>query len=69
MNEQRKVAEELIDKIRQLPPDKIAEIEDFVEFLHSRSRDRRLARATSRLSETPFARLWDNPDDADYDSL
>jgi hypothetical protein len=32
--------QELLDKIQQLPPEKIAVIEDFVEFLHHRDDDR-----------------------------
>jgi hypothetical protein len=69
MTERRNVTEQLMDKIRQLPPDKIAEIEDFVDLLHSRSPDRELARAAGRISERSFAGVWENPDDADYDRL
>jgi len=61
--------EQLLDKIRRLPPDRMAEVEDFVDFLHSRDADRALANAASRLSEAAFARVWDHPDDADYDRL
>jgi hypothetical protein len=31
--------------------------------------DRRLTRAAPRLSRDAFAKVWDNPDDADYDRL
>ena len=30
-------AEELVEKIKSLPPEKIAEVEDFVEFLRQRA--------------------------------
>ena len=60
--------EELIEKIKALPPDKIAEVVDFVDFLAHRD-DRVLIRAASKLSEPVFAEVWDNPDDAEYDSL
>jgi hypothetical protein len=59
----------LIEKIRALPPEKILEVEDFVDFLRSRSEDNRLARAAAQLSEAAFGRVWDNPADADYDRL
>ena len=59
----------LIEKIRALPPDKVAEVEDFVDFLRQRDDDRRLARAVTKLSESAFGRVWDNPADADYDRL
>jgi len=61
--------EELLEKIKSLPPDKLTEVEDFVDFLRQRGDDRRLARAVTRLSEDAFRKAWDNPDDADYDRL
>jgi hypothetical protein len=61
--------EELIEKIKSLPPDKLSEVEDFVDFLRQRGDDRRLARAVTRLSEDAFRKAWDNLDDADYDRL
>ena len=30
------IAPELIQKLRQLPPDKVAEVEEFVDFLRAR---------------------------------
>jgi hypothetical protein len=59
---------ELIYKIKALPPDKIAEVVDFVDLLANRD-DRLLVEAASRISEPAFAAVWDNPDDAEYDSL
>jgi Protein of unknown function (DUF2281) len=59
---------ELIEKIKALPPDKIAEVVDFVDFLSHRD-DRQLVEAASRISESAFAAVWDNPDDAEYDKL
>lgn len=60
--------EELIEKIKALPPDKIAEVVDFVDFLAHRD-DRVMTRAASKLSEPVFAEVWNNPDDAEYDTL
>jgi hypothetical protein len=59
----------LIEKIRALPPEKIAEVEDFVDFLRQRNEDRRLVQATAKLSENAFQKIWDNTDDADYDNV
>lgn len=61
--------EELLEKIKSLPPEKLAEVEDFVDFLRQRGDDRRLADAATKLSEDAFRKVWDNPDDADYDRL
>jgi len=58
----------LIEKIKSLPPERIAEVEDFVDFLSQRE-DRRLVRAATKLSEEVFRKVWDNVDDADYDQL
>lgn len=60
---------EILAKIRSLPPDKVAEVQDFVDFLSRRAFDRQLTRAATRLSEPALAEVWDNPDDADYDRL
>ena len=59
---------ELIEKIKKLPPDKIAEVVNFVDFLAYRD-DRTLVEAASKTSESAFAKVWDNPADAEYDNL
>ena len=61
-------AESLIEKIKNLPSDKIAEVEDFVDFLAQRE-DRRIVHAAAKLSEDSFQKLWDNADDSNYDRL
>lgn len=60
---------DLIEKIRMLSPDKLAEIQDFVDFLSQRDRDTQLLRAGNKLSEEAFTKVWDNPEDAAYDNL
>ena len=59
----------LIEKIRQLSPDKQAEVEDFVDFLSQREEDRRLTQAAAKLSEDAFRQIWDNEADSAYDKL
>jgi hypothetical protein len=59
----------LIQKIRSLPPDKVEEVEDFVDFLRLRQDERQLVRAAAKLSEAAFQNVWDNPEDAAYDKL
>ncbi len=59
----------LLAKIRQLPPERVIEVVDFVDFLWLRSEDSHLRQAAVKLSEASFAREWENPDDAAYDSL
>ena len=59
----------LIEKIRSLPPDKITVLEDFLDFLLTRSEARLLVYTATKLSEAAFAKIWDNPEDAEYDEL
>ena len=59
----------LIEKIRALPADRIAEIEDFIDFICLRERERALTRAASEASAPAFAAIWSNPDDDVYDAL
>ena len=61
-------AEILIEKIKILPPQKVAEVIDFVDFLMQRE-ERKLVEAAGILSETAFSKVWDNDEDAVYDNL
>lgn len=59
----------LMEKIQSLPPERVREVEDFVDFLKTRDQDRALVDAAGRLSEDAFRRVWDYSDDAEYDRL
>jgi hypothetical protein len=59
----------LIDKIKQLPPQRMAEVEDFVDFLRTREDEHRLTHAAAKASEASFAQVWDNDEDAAYDRM
>lgn len=59
----------LLEKIQSLPPERVEEVEDFVDFLKTREQDRALVHAAARLSETAVREVWDNSDDAEYDRL
>ena len=61
--------QELFHKICMLPPEKVAVVEDFVEFLRLRDEEDGLVRWAGRLSAQSFTKVWDNPEDADYDNL
>lgn len=58
----------LIDKLKELPPQRLAEVEDFVDFLRTRD-ERRLTQAAAKASEPAFSKAWDNDEDAAYDRL
>lgn len=58
----------ILEKIRGLPPERLAEVEDFVDFLAHRQADERgLTHAAEQLATPAFTRVWDNPADADYE--
>ena len=59
----------LIEKIRQLPPQRLAEVEDFVDFLRTREDEQRLVQAATKGSEASVASLWNNDEDAAYDRM
>ena len=59
----------LFDKIKLLPPQRMAEVEDFVDFLHTRVDEQRLSHEASKSSEASFAQVWDNDEDAAYDRM
>jgi hypothetical protein len=62
-------AQSLIDKIKALPPERLDEVEDFVDFIALRAQERSLARVAAATSEAAFAKIWSNPDDDVYDAL
>jgi hypothetical protein len=59
----------LIEKIEALPAERIAEIEDFVDFICLREQERALTRAAAAASVPAFAVIWSNPEDDIYDAL
>lgn len=69
MARSKRSQQDLLDKILRLSPEKVAEVEDFVDFLHQREEERATLQAVTRASESTFAKAWDNPDDAEYDRL
>lgn len=62
-------ARTLLEKLNRLPPERKAEVEDFVDFLESRDAERRLTEAATKASEPAFRAAWDNDVDAEYDRL
>ena len=59
----------LLAKLKALPPERLAEVEDFVDFLTSRDPERWLSNAAAKASESAFRAVWDNDADAEYDRL
>lgn len=67
MNSQ--IEQAILEKMKGLRPERIAEVEDFVDFLKSRDEERSVTHAAGSLAEESLRKVWDNADDADYDRL
>lgn len=59
----------LIQKLQRLPAQRLAEVEDFVDFLQAREEDRQLVQGAAKVAEARFATVWDNDEDAAYDRM
>jgi hypothetical protein len=59
----------ITEKLAHLPPERLAEVVDFVDFIAEREQDRGLVRAAQTASEVRLAQLWNNDADAAYDRL
>ena len=59
----------ILTKIRMLPPDKVAEVADFVDFISQKDRERQLIKAAGKMAEDSFKEVWDNSEDDAYDRL
>jgi hypothetical protein len=56
-------------KIQALPPARLMQVEDFVDFLRFREQERAQVRAAAEASTPAFASVWNNPEDDVYDAL
>lgn len=59
----------LIAKLNALPIARLAEVEDFVDFIRQRDRDHTLVRAAALISTPTFTAVWENPEDDAYDAI
>lgn len=60
---------QMLEKLEHLSPERLVEVEDFIDFLQQRDLDKHLRRAFARASEAAFAKVWDNDSDAIYDTF
>lgn len=61
--------EYMLEKLEHLSPERLAEVEDFIDFLNHRDQDKRLRQDLTQASEDSFSKIWNNDDDAIYDTL
>ena len=63
------VKDAIIKEIDKLPENLVAEVYDFILFLESKREKSFLAKSSQELSAESFRKIWDNEEDAVYDSL
>ena len=66
MNASEKI---LVEKIQQLPAQRLAEVGDFVNSLRAKNEEARFVASVTKVSEPCFASAWDNDEDAVYDRM
>lgn len=62
-------AQHMLEKLEHLSPDRLIEVEDFIDFLQQRDQTKHLKQDFSHASGAAFSKVWDNDDDALYDKL
>jgi hypothetical protein len=62
-------ARNLAERIQTLSAEQAAKVEDFIDFLSFRARERELTRTASAASEPAFASIWSDPEDTVCDAL
>ncbi|WP_061250018.1 hypothetical protein [Leptospira alstonii] len=61
--------QQVVQKLEHLSPLRLAEVDDFIDFIQQRDQDPLLRHAYSQASENTFAKVWNNEEDAIYDNL
>lgn len=61
--------DQMVAKRKRLPPERIAEVEDFIDFISQRESDQSLTQAAKAISEPVLNHVWGNTADAEYDRL
>lgn len=63
------VKEIIKSEIDKLPENLLSEVLDFIQFLESKKERSLPAKASQELSTASFQKIWENEEDAVYDSL
>jgi hypothetical protein len=61
--------EQVVRKLQLLSPDRVSEVEDFIDFLSQRGLDQQVVQAAMAASQPALSEIWNNPEDAEYDQL
>ncbi|MGC8926284.1 MAG: toxin-antitoxin system, antitoxin component, Xre family protein [Calditerrivibrio sp.] len=56
-------------EIEKLPDNLLLEVFDFIQFLEIKEQRTDIVKASQKLSDASFQKVWDNEEDSIYDSL
>ena len=56
-------------EVDRLPENALAEVLDFIQFLELKAEKDTFVKASQKLSERSFNKIWNNEEDAVYDNL
>jgi len=59
----------VIEKVNQLSVEEIEQVEYFIDLLQKKDLDHQLTFKSSKLAESVFEKVWNNPENAEYDKL
>jgi hypothetical protein len=59
----------VLKKLQSLPPERLMEVDDFIDFISERASERGFTAIALAASEPSLTGIWDNVEDAAYDEL
>lgn len=69
MNVNQTLEKRLLKKVKHLSFEQMQQVEEFIDSLNSENYEQVLILSSTKLSESSFNKVWDNPEDAVYDDL
>ncbi len=57
------------EKVNQLSVEQIEQVEKFIDSLRNKDENTQFTFASTKIAESAFDKVWNNPEDAEYDSL
>jgi hypothetical protein len=69
MKADRDLENRIIEKVKKMSIEQVVQVEQFIDSLNEQNLDSQLTFIATNISESVFDKVWNNPEDADYDNL
>ncbi|MBW4533813.1 MAG: hypothetical protein KME09_07730 [Pleurocapsa minor HA4230-MV1] len=69
MKVNRNLEDRVVEKVRSLSIEQVEQVEQFIDLLNEQKLDSQLTLVSTKMSESVFNKVWNNPEDVDYDQL